>query len=291
MNSVSIVGVGLLGPGLPGWAASRAILAGDVPWQHGEMQLPPPAILPATERRRTGPVARLALAVATEAAAASGLPPASLRPVFGSGNGDGVTLGAILDALCRPDGFVSPTQFHNSVHNAAAGYWSIGNGSSRPATCLGGYDWTFGAALMKAVAECAVEREPVLLCVYDVPLPSPLDVKRPMTGPFGVALVLAPDGVGPRVSVGWDANFPLPLREAWQPTEPCIQENQTRDQLACGTPPPGPLPQGEGEEWRRLAVGNPAARALPLLEMLARGDSGTIRVPLLDGALVVTVTA
>jgi hypothetical protein len=267
VNPVSIVGVGLLGPGLPGWAASRAILAGEVPWQRGEVQLPPPAILPATERRRTGPVARLALAVATEAASASGLPPDSLRPVFGSGNGDGVTLGAILDGLCRPDGFVSPTQFHNSVHNAAAGYWSIGNGSARPATCLGGYDWTFGAALMKAVAECAVEREPVLLCVYDVPLPSPLDAKRPMTGPFAVALVLAPDGVGPRVTVGWDA------------------ERQS-------SPHPGPHPPaGEGEGVGGLILGNPAARALPLLEMLARGGSGMLCIPLMDGALLVTVTA
>jgi hypothetical protein len=289
LTPVSIMGVGLLGPGLPGWAASRAILAGEAAWQHGDVQLPPPAILPATERRRTGPVARLALAVATEAAGASGLPPASLRPVFGSGNGDGVTLGAILDALCRPDGFVSPTQFHNSVHNAAAGYWSIGNGSGRPATCLGGYDWTFGGALMKAVAECAVEQEPVLLCVYDVPLPAPLDVKRPMTGPFGVALVLAPDGAGPRVSVAWDATtMPLPSREGWQPVRP---HGQTGDERACGTPPPGPLPQGEGQAWRLLSTGNPAARALPLLEMLARGESGILRVPILDGALLVTVTA
>ncbi len=121
VRPVRIAGIGLLGPGLPGWAASRAVLTGAEPWRHGEVALPPPAILPATERRRTGPVARLALAVATEAAAASGLPAASLRPVFGSGNGDSITVGGILDALTRPDGFVSPTQFHNSVHNAAAG--------------------------------------------------------------------------------------------------------------------------------------------------------------------------
>ena len=203
MTHVSVAGVGLLGPGLPGWEASRAVLAGVAPWQPGEVVLPPPAILSATERRRTGPVARLALAVASEAAAASGLPAASLRPVFGSGNGDSVTVCAILDALVRSDGLVSPTQFHNSVHNAAAGYWSIGTGSGRPATCLGCYDWTFGAALMKAVAECAAEREPVLLCLYDAPMPSPLDVKRPTTGLFGAAVVLAPDGRGPRVGVSW----------------------------------------------------------------------------------------
>ena len=256
---MSVAGVGLLGPGLPGWAASRAVLSGAAPWHHGEVVLPPPAILSATERRRAGPVARLALAVASEGAAASGLPPASLRPVFGSGNGDSVTVGAILDGLSRPDGFVSPTQFHNSVHNAAAGYWSIGTGSNRPATCLGGHDWTFGAALMKAVAECAAEREPVLLCVYDVPMPAPLDASRPTQGVFGAAFVLVPEVRGRRLDVAWSSE-----------------------------------PGGDGAPslaaLRPLAAGNPAARSLRLLEILAQGGGGRFAVPLLDGALSVTVT-
>lgn len=266
MTPVSIAGVGLLGPGLPGWAASRAILAGAAPWQPGEVVLPAPALLPATERRRAGPVIRLALAVAGEAAAASGLPPASLRPVFGSGNGDSITVAAILDALCRPDGFVSPTQFHNSVHNAAAGYWSIGAGSSQPATCVGCHDWTFAGALMKAVAECAVERAPVLLCLYDVPMPAPLDAKRPMGSVFGAAFVLTPNGDGPRIEVEW-RSVPLPAlsREG--------RESET------------------ASEVRSLEAGNPAARSVALLEVLAHGLGGSFDLPLLDGCLHVTVTA
>ena len=265
MTPVSVAGVGLLGPGLPGWQASRAVLSGAAPWQPGDVVLPPPAILSATERRRTGPVARLALAVAGEAAAACGLPPASLRPVFGSGNGNSVTVCAILDGLARPDGFVSPTQFHNSVHNAAAGYWSIGTGSRRPATCLGGHDWTFGAALMKAVAECAAEREPVLLCLYDVPMPSPLDAKRLTTSLFGAALVLVPNASGPRLAVAWDgASAPPP-----------------------GMPSPPPAKPATLQE---LESGNPAARSLPLLRILARGTPATFDTPLLDGTLRVTVT-
>ncbi len=58
---------------------------------------------------------------------------------------------------------MSPTQFHNSVHNAAAGYWSIAHGSRQPATCLGAHDWTWAAALLKAVAEVAATGAPVLL--------------------------------------------------------------------------------------------------------------------------------
>ena len=198
-----ILGIGLLAPGLDGWAASRPILAGAQPWMRRPVVLPAPGILPATERRRAGAVIRLALAVAGEAVAASGLDPAALRSVFATSNGDGPTVGAVLDAISRPDGFVSPTLFHNSVHNAAAGYWSIGVGSQRPATSIGCHDGTFGAALMKAMAECCVECEPVLLVVYDVPFPAPLDAVRPMGDAFGVALVLAPDGSGPGIAADW----------------------------------------------------------------------------------------
>ena len=251
--------VAVLGPGLLGWTASRPILAGTAPWQTGDVVLPAPTILSATERRRTGPVIRLALAVATEAAEASGLDPRSLRTVFGSGNGDALTVGAILEAISAPDGFVSPTQFHNSVHNAAAGYWSIGVGSTRPACCIACEDWTFAASLMKAVAECHVEGEPVLLCVYDTPMPPPLDAVRSLSCVFGVALVLAPDGAGPRLSVRWDG---APAT-GQQPLHPAL--------LA-------------------VAAGNPAARSLRLLEALARGGRHEFDLDYLGGRLQVGVT-
>ncbi len=253
-----VAGVAVLGPGLPGWDAAHAVLAGREPFQPGEVVLPPPGILSPTERRRTGPVVRLALAVATAAAEHSGLDPASLRPVFGTSNGDSPTVTAILDAITRADGLVSPTQFHNSVHNAAAGYWSIGTGSNRPATCLGCHDWTFAAALMKAVAECQAEAAPVLLCVYDVPMPLPIHDQRPTEHLFGAALVLAPDGPGLRLDITWcadPAGHPEPLMETLRP----------------------------------LAAANPAARALRLLEGLARGVPDHFTAALLDGHLVVGI--
>jgi hypothetical protein len=254
----TILGVAVRGPGLDGWAASRPILSGAQPWDERPTVLPPPAVLAPTERRRTGPVARLALALAHEAVAASGLEPASLRSVFGTANGDGITVGAVLDALTQPDAFVSPTLFHNSVHNAPAGYWSIGAGSQRPATSLGGHDWTFGVSLMKALTECSIECEPVLLCVYDVSFPAPLDAKR-ATGPaFGMALVLAPEGTGTRIEIGWNAA-------------------------------PAPHTEPRAMALRQVAPGNPAARALRLLESLARGEADAFAIPLLDGHLTVTV--
>jgi hypothetical protein len=256
---VTVAGVAVLGPGLPGWAESQSVLRGAAEWHCADVTLPSPTILSATERRRTSPVVRLALAVATAATEMSGLPPATMRSVFGSSNGDGLTLGAILETLTQPDGMVSPTQFHNSVHNAAAGYWSIATRSRSPATCLGCNDWTFGASLMKAVAECVVERQPVLLCVYDIPLPPPLHATRPIGSVFGAALVLAPDGPGPQLALRWE----------------CAEATASR-----------PL----NPALLALAAGNPAARSLRLLEALAQGGPHSFDVPMMDGRLLVDVS-
>ena len=232
----SIIGTAIWGPGLEGWAASRDVLAGVAPYVPAASPPPAPALLPATERRRSGPVVRLALAVAHEAATACGFPPDTLRAVFASSNGDGPVVGAILDALATSAGerVVSPTQFHNSVHNAAAGYWSIATASRQPATCLGCHDDSFAAGLLVALADLRAIAAPVLLCCYDHPLPPPLDAVRP-TGPaFAAALVLAPPQLGaPTLHARYDPEAPprpftLHRRRIWstslratRPPAPC----------------------------------------------------------------------
>ena len=93
---------------------------------------------------------------------------------------------AAEDAYCRRDGEgMLPTAFHSSVHNAAAGYWSIAMASRQPATCLGCHDWTWAASLLKVMADVAADGEPVLLCCYD----HPLAALRPTMAAFGVGLV------------------------------------------------------------------------------------------------------
>jgi hypothetical protein len=261
MLEASVLGVSVWGPGLEGWAASRPILAGAAPYEPLPSPAPPPLMLAPTERRRAGPVVRLALTVATEAAAASGLPPASLRGVFASSNGDGPVVGAILDALAHAapgERVVSPTQFHNSVHNAPAGYWSIANGSRQPATCLGAHDWTWAAALLKAMADVATGRQAVLLCCYDHPLPPPLHQLRPTGAAFGAGLVLGPVQAGlPRLRVAYGA-----------------------------AAPDAPVSAGA---FQALMLSSPAARALPLLLLLARSEAGGHQLPYLDGRLTVDV--
>ncbi len=263
MIEVFVAGAGLLGPGLAGWKASVPVLTGNRPLLPEPPTLPPPALLAPNERRRTGIVVRLALAVAAEAADMAGVPPAAMTSVFASADGDGALIHAILEQLARPEPQVSPTQFHNSVHNAAAGYWSIGTGANRAASCLGCGDATAAAALLRAGAEVAAEGGPVLLCLHDAPMPAPLSRVRPNRFIFGAALVLA-SRPGPwtlgRLRLDWRCD---PIDVPSIPKLPAL---------------------------RMLHAENPAAGLLPVLEALAGGTACVLALPLLDGQVVVEVT-
>lgn len=247
-----IGGVSVLGPGLPGWRASETVLAGADPWTPADVVVPPPAMLPATERRRTSLAVRLALAAAAEAASGEA-DAAALETVFASSNGDGAVVGAILETLTDPAGAISPTQFHNSVHNAAAGYWGIGTGSTSPSVSVGGHDDTVAAGLLQAAAAASARRSRVLFCAYDAPLPPPLAAVRRTTVPFATAMVLLPE---PDAS----ARAALDLRFGPGPAE---------------APPAG------RDALDALAAENPAARSLPLLRALAARRPAALRLPVL----------
>ena len=258
-----VLGVSVWGPGLEGWEASRPVLAGLADYVPSTSPPPAPAMLSATERRRASLAVRLALTVAQAATEMAGMASDVPPGVFGTSNGDGAVVGAILESLTGGDGQVSPTQFHNSVHNAAAGYWTIAKGSRQPATCLGCDDVTMGTALLKAIAEIGAERRPLLLCVYDAPMPPPLAAKRPTGGRFAAGFVLAPEDDG-RALARLGARY--------------VAE---------------PAPDGAGEPdapaLRELSRANPAARSLRLLQALARGETDRFPVALLDGRLEVEV--
>jgi hypothetical protein len=247
-----IGGIAVLGPGLPSWVASEKVLAGEHAWEMQEAVAPAPAILAPTERRRTGTAVRFALAAATEATAEEP-DRAALETVFASGNGDGATVASILDAMHDPDGTISPTQFHNSVHNAAGGYWHIAVGSTAPSVSLGGHDAAFAAGLLSAVAGVAARGSAVLLCAYDAPLPPPLAATRPTGCSFAAAMVLRP-------ASGARARATLDLRYV---------------AAGLGEPPPA-------DALEALAAGNPAAQALPLLRAIAARREALLRLALSD---------
>lgn len=189
---VFVEGIGLLGPGLADWNRGRHCLDGSLEYQSARCVLPLPMALPPAERRRAGAVIKVSLAAGQEAVAASGRQANDLPSVFSSSSGDGVNCHEICSALASGDRLISPTRFHNSVHNASSGYWSISSGAMTTSSVLCTFDAGFAAGLLEAMTQCAVDDTAVLLVVYDTEYPEPLYSKRRIPDTMGVAMVVAP---------------------------------------------------------------------------------------------------
>jgi hypothetical protein len=252
--SAYLDGIGVLGPGLANWPACAAVLTGAQPYVSAPTCLPVPAMLPSAERRRTGRVVKLALAVAVEATNAAASDLQTLASVFSSSGSDGHICHEICQALSQPEREVSPTRFSNSVHNASAGYWNIGTGSMTESNVLCAFDASFVAGLLESMTQSAVDQCSVLLVSYDTEYPPPLHAKRPIPDAFGIALVFSPSRTPKSI-----ARLEVALTEA------------RADVLA----------EADLEILRRSI---PAARGLPLLSLLASRTEGDCVLDYLDVA-------
>ena len=119
-----IEGIGFWAPGLPSWQAACDFVANGT-LQDDAPARPAPRLLPANERRRAPDTVAVALEVALAACEAAGADPATLPSVFASTHGDLGITDYICTTLASDARALSPTKFHNSVHNAAAGYCTI----------------------------------------------------------------------------------------------------------------------------------------------------------------------
>ena len=190
----SIAGIGFWTRGLPDWESARAFVnEGTLP--ANAPARPSPQLLAPNERRRAPETVAVALDVALAACTAAGRDPALLPSVFASTHGD---LG-ITDYMCATlvdaPRTISPTKFHNSVHNAAAGYWTIGAGAQAPATAISAYDASFAQGLLEALVQITTGSEAVLLVAYDGPSPGPVGRTSCSIGLLGGALLLVRDPV------------------------------------------------------------------------------------------------
>lgn len=245
-----VSGIGIAADGLPGWERSRALLAehGCDPAYRAAVEDWQPDILPGSVRRRTTPVIRLALQVAAEATSGCELALNDLPSVFASADGDGY----VTDRICRSmhlEGHpVSPTDFHNSVHNAPAAYWSLCTGSTAASTSVSAGGATFSAGLLEAMTYLASEPVPaVLLVAYDLPLPVPLSDGKTAQQPFGVALLLSRERLTGSLAS-------LDIETIAGETEETVCEAALES----------------------LRLSNQAGRVLPLLCRLATGDAGDV---------------
>ena len=250
--AADIQGIGLLGPGLSGWPQCLPVLRGTAPYQPQPTVIPAAMSLPPAERRRAVRIVNLALAVGQEATADAAIDRTVLPTVFASSVGDSYNCHELLQTLATADRQVSPTRFHNSVHNAAAGYWSIAVRDTAPYTTVCAYDGSFSAGLLEALSLVAIHRRAVMLVAYDTDYPSPLREKRPIGDAFAVALLLRP-----------------------------TQDSGTLARLACSLTNETAT-RMRRPEFESLRVSAPAARALPLLELIASGQRGATNLEYLD---------
>jgi hypothetical protein len=265
MITFCLAGIGFAAPGLRNWSALRALLAGGARYVPGPLEHAVPDALPAAERRRAGGAVRLAIAVAQEAAMHAGADAGRLASVFASSDGDGENLHQMCTSLAGAAPEVSPTRFHNSVQNAASGYWSIAVQCRAPSSAVIGLDGAFAAGLLEAAVQAETERREVLLVSYDLPMPPPLHALHPVGCGAGLAMVLRPQSDAAGLA-----------RLALEP----VRANGA-EITAMRSP-----------ELEALRLANPATRALALLAPIARGEDATVVLPLdEENALRVQVDA
>lgn len=192
MIEFCIEGIGAIGPGFDNWDDLRAVLRGDAVWSNAPTQIPQPPILSPTEKRRASATVRIALQVGLDASQLADLEPAKLPVVFASCHGEVATTHRLMVAINEPEPLVSPTLFHNSVHNTPAGYWSISVHSQEPTSSISGGWSTPAAGLLKAANLVRLREQSVLLVFYDAPFPEPMYTASPYIGPLGIALVVRP---------------------------------------------------------------------------------------------------
>lgn len=237
-SRVYVEGVGLWSPQLADFAALQSLLAGTTPTPP---MLPAAATLPPNERRRAPESVLLAVEVAGQAVAMSGRDAASLACVFASSHGDQPITDYMCATLAQAPAELSPIRFHNSVHNAPVGYWTIATGCHAPSTAVAAQRASFGAGLLEAVSQVLAVQRAVLLVCSDTAGSGPLDEVTGCRQPFGCALVLAPERSSATL-----ARLDLQLTAA-SPDTPL-------DEPLAG--------------WR---AGNPSAAGLSLLALLAGG--------------------
>jgi hypothetical protein len=256
LRSAWIDGIALWAPRLPGWDEAAAILRGEQGPPAEPARRPSPALLPPTERRRAPDTVAVSMEVAARACEAAGVGPAQTASVFASTHGDLAISDYMCETLAKTPTLTSPTKFHNSVHNAAAGYWTIATGCYEPYTAVSAFHHTYGQGLLEALAQAETSGAPVLYVAYDIEARGPMATVVPSRGMLGAALVISPaPSARAQAALAWEvAASPAPASRA-RPAS-----------LA-------------------LAAGNDMAPCLPLYEALAAGE-GTVGLSLGTGLLL-----
>ncbi|CAC9438016.1 hypothetical protein BSPLISOX_327 [uncultured Gammaproteobacteria bacterium] len=245
-NTVYINGISVIAPGMEDSNKSLEILKGNMDWHPEALSKMTPSSLPANEARRTTIVIRLALKAIDSIDYKN-----DTLAVFASSEGDLDITDKICKSLSTKEKMVSPTLFHNSVHNTPAGYFSIATGIQTASVSLSAGDNTFSAGLIEALTQVLIEKNDVLLVAYDNVIPSNLECFRHFEYPVGIALLLSAD--------------------KHLDTIGSIEGSVINNQKS--------VTQCFNKSLEKMRIGNPIGMGLPLIEALVKGTSVEIVIP------------
>lgn len=212
MNKVDIAGLGAWSPTFADWSSfCTGLQTGE--WS-SDLVLQP-ELIPPRERRRAPQLVKMAIEVMDQACKMAALSPDDVAVVFSSAMGDMQITDYMCRALAETPKLISPTRFHNSVHNAAPGYWSITTGAFTPATAISAYEYTASMAFLEAAVQAVEEDTPVVLVTQEVAATLPLFDTCPSTQPFSAAFLLTPPGYS--ASSAWSLEFSVSQEKSHWP--------------------------------------------------------------------------
>ena len=238
MTELDIVGLGIWGSNFSDWREFSAGLNSGI-WQSGTSAQP--TLIPARERRRAPQSVNMAVEVMNQACDMAAIKPTDVAVVFSSSMGDMQITDYLCHTLSKTPRLVSPTRFHNAVHNAPTGYWSIATQSHAASSAISAFSNTAAMAFLEAAIQASVEGIPVLVVTQEGAAVPALRDSCPSNQSFSSALLLTPAGY--RTSRLASIRFTV-ARETvdWPELPPDLREN---------------------------LLGNPGARLLPLLAAIA----------------------
>jgi len=180
MKPVYLRGVGLWSQG---FANPEAWCRGEA---DPELVQASPKMLEGPLRRRASSLTRISIEAFDQAATRAGLDPAAIPTIWATAHGEHGTAIKLLKMMLRGEGKLSPTHFHNSVHNTPSAYASISGGNDCASTTLTGGPELVASSILEAFCHLDSGTPEIALVLGDEPLHEPFE-----RGDMQAALALA----------------------------------------------------------------------------------------------------
>ncbi len=261
-----VLGMALWGRGLTCYNDLLSVIQNGALPEGAEFLTPKPEAIPARERRRAGLMINLAVTVAHQACEHASVDKSVVPSVFVSCMGDTDITDYMCRKLAQPEKLLSPTKFHNSVHNAPSGYWTISAENRAPSTFVGGFDHSLGAGMLEAISQVYAVNQPILLVASDIANELPFAEVCPVQESFGAAFVFGPQD-WPTVDAGLTLQLDMTL-------EPVVADRANARESDAVTSP----------DLVQLMAANPSAVSLALMAQLVKVQEGLavqsqVRIP------------